>query len=56
MKDGIGDRGGGADIAKLAYALDTDRIDLAVFLGNENDVDLGDVGINGNLIVGEIVI
>ena len=45
-----------ADIAKFADALDTRWIDEAVFLRDENDLKLLDVGIHGNEVVGQIVV
>src|SRR5262245_49295988 len=56
MEDRIGDCSGGADIAQFTKAFDARRVHLVVLLGQEEDVDLVDIGIHRHQIVGEIVI
>jgi hypothetical protein len=45
--DRIGHRRGGADIGELAKALHAGRVDMAVLLRNEDDLDVGDIGFTG---------
>ena len=56
MIDRIGDSGRGSDIAEFTDTLDAYRIDRFVLLRNQNDVDILDVGVHRNEIIGEIVI
>jgi hypothetical protein len=52
----IGDSGRGPDIAEFTDALDAYRIDEFVLLRHQNDVDILNVGVHRNEIIGEIVV
>ena len=54
MMDGVGDRGGDADDADLAQALDAEAIDLGVGLVDEDDLDLSNVGVHGDMVFGDV--
>src|SRR6185436_13664448 len=56
MIDGVGDGRRGAHIGELAQALDADRVDVAVFLGDEDHLDIGDIGVYRHAVVGEVVV
>ena len=56
MPHRVRDRGGGAHDAQLAYAFDSQRVDLAVLFVNPADLDGRDVGMSGNVVLGEIII
>jgi hypothetical protein len=54
MVDGVGDRRIGADVAELANALDAERIDLAVLLGEEDHLCFDDVGVGRDQVLGKV--
>src|SRR5215472_18781639 len=55
MIDRVGDRGGSSDNADFADTFDTERIDLVVFLVDEDHVDGMDIRVHRDVIVSEIV-
>ena len=50
--DGVGDRGGDADEADLADSFCAERRER-VWVSDEDDVDVGDVGVDGDEVVAE---
>ena len=56
MEDRIRDRGGRAHNPKFAEALHAERIDDLVSLLDENHVDIWYVGVDGHVILGQIVV
>src|SRR5690349_23000744 len=56
MEDGIGDSRVGADVAEFADAFDTGRIHVVVNLGQHDDLNLVDIGINGDVVVLQVAI
>lgn len=54
MEDGVGHRGVASDIAKLVEALDAERVHPVVRLGHEDRLDILNVGVNGDQVVGQI--
>ena len=54
--DRVRERRGDAGDADLADAARAERIELLVILVDESDVDLTDVGVDRNVVVGEIAI
>jgi hypothetical protein len=56
MENRIADGGIGANIAKLAEALDVGRMDLVVLLRQQDHFDAGNVGIHRQQIIGEVVV
>ncbi len=53
---GAGNGGGGADIAELSDTLDAGRIDEIILLGDEDDLELLDVGVHPHQVVGKIIV
>ncbi len=56
MENRIADGGIGANIAKLAEALDVGRMDLVVLLRQQDHFDAGNAGIHRQQIIGEVVV
>jgi hypothetical protein len=54
MEQGVADRGIGADIGKLAQALDAQRVHLVVFLRQHDDLDAADVGIHRDQVFRQV--
>jgi hypothetical protein len=46
MVNGVGNRRVGADVTEFAEPLDAERVDLAILLGDEDHLDLSNVGID----------
>src|SRR5579864_5812836 len=56
MINGVGDSGGGADDADLANTLHAYGVDVRVVLLDPAHVDLPDVGVGGDVVLGEVVV
>src|SRR5207237_898980 len=54
VEDRVGDRGGDAGDADLADAARPDRVEVAIILVAEADVDLADVGVHRHVVLGEV--
>src|SRR5207253_7966516 len=54
--DGVGDGSGGADDAELANALHAYGVDVGVVLVDPGHVDLPDIGVGGDVVLGEVVV
>jgi hypothetical protein len=52
--DRVDDRGVGADVAELAEPFDAELVHLPVFLGKHDDLDVVDVGVDGDQVLREI--
>src|SRR5262245_40755924 len=56
MENGVGDRRGYADDADFPQAFSAERIDDRIVLFNEDHVNLTYVGVDGDVILGQIVV
>ena len=56
MPNRVRDRGDRADGAQLAYAFDSQRVDLTVLFVNPADLDGWDVGMSGQVVLGKIIV
>src|SRR5438067_1106391 len=54
MEDSVGDRGGRSDNSELADTLCANGIVHGVLLGHEDDLNVGDVCMNGDAIIDEV--
>jgi hypothetical protein len=52
----MGDRCRRSDVGEFAQALDTRRVHVVVYLRHQDDLDLLDVGVDRDHIVGKVVV
>src|SRR5262249_15688861 len=56
MEDRIGDGRSSPYIAELANAFDPGRVYASILFGNQNDLQLSYIGVNGDEVIGQIVV
>src|SRR4051812_16068182 len=56
VEERIGNRGGGTHNPDLSYAFDAERIHFCVLLGDEDDVDIRNVGVHRYVVLGQAMV